>query len=317
MSTRSVWALAVAGAAVGSAALWVHLGRPAAAQPPKDAPSAPRHGGDPADAAAIEKNAAAFVAAFEKGDPDALAAFWAPDGELTDVYGRRLTGRGEIGKAFGELFDRNKGLKARVEGESLRFLTPEVAVEEGVTFVLRPDGSPPTRTRYSNLHVKKGGRWHLASVREAPYLPPSNYPHLRGLEWAVGEWAAAGDGGETEHLSVAWAEGQNFLVATFAAAVNGLSVGRSTHWVGWDPRDKRVRSWLFDAAGGFGDGAWARDGDDWVVKTASVLPDGKPATATFVLGPGPDGTLRLRAKDRTVDGKPLPDRKEIRLKRVR
>jgi hypothetical protein len=28
----------------------------------------------------------------------------------------------------------------------------------------------------------------LESVREALYTPPGNYEHLRGLEWAIGEW---------------------------------------------------------------------------------------------------------------------------------
>src|SRR5947208_10262820 len=53
-----------------------------------------------------------------------------------------------------------------------------------------------------------------------------------------------------------------------------------------DPQARRVRSWIFDAAGGFGEGAWTREGNRWVVKTTSVLQDGKRATATIVLGPG-------------------------------
>ena len=50
--------------------------------------------GNPQDEAAIQKNAEAFVAAFHKGDAKALAAFWTPDGDYTDLTGRRRTGRG-------------------------------------------------------------------------------------------------------------------------------------------------------------------------------------------------------------------------------
>ena len=282
---------------------------PAAARPPKDR--------NPEAEAAIQKNAEAFVEAFAKADAAAVAAFWAADGEYAALAGPPLHGREAIEKAFRGLFEANKGLKVRVESDALRFLTPEVAVEDGTTLVLRPDGAPPSRARYTIVHVKKDGKWLLGSVREAAFVPPGNYEHLRGLEWAVGDWAAGGDKGPGERLTLSWTDNQNFLVGSFAATADGVTVGRATHWVGWDPRAKRVRSWVFDASGGFGEGAWSKDGDKWVVKTTSVLQDGKAATATFVLGPGEGGTLTLQAKDRTVDGKPVPDGKEITLKRVK
>jgi hypothetical protein len=41
--------------------------------------------------------------------------------------------------------------------------------------------------RYSMVHVKKDGEWKIESVRESPYVPPSNHEHLNGLDWAIGE----------------------------------------------------------------------------------------------------------------------------------
>src|SRR5581483_10055844 len=67
-------------------------GRPGAAQPPK--------GGNPADEAALLKNAESFVAAFEKGDAKARAAHWTPQGDYTNQAGHKLTGREAIEKAF-------------------------------------------------------------------------------------------------------------------------------------------------------------------------------------------------------------------------
>jgi len=55
----------------------------------------------------------------------------------------------------------------------------------GTTAVLAPDGTAPSRARYSNFLVKKDGQWLLASVREAAYVPPSNYENLRELEWVM------------------------------------------------------------------------------------------------------------------------------------
>jgi uncharacterized protein (TIGR02246 family) len=335
MRSRFLFMLLLPAAAVGLIVWLANAAEPTAAQPNPApvAPAAPvapvaaaaaQNAGDPAEMAALQKNAEAYVQAFHAGDAKALAAFWAPDGEYTDLTGRRLRGREEIHKGFQGFLAQNKGLKVRIESESLRFLTPDVAVEEGMSFVLPPDGSPPSRARYTNIHVKKDGKWLLGSVTSAPYVPPSNYEHLRGLEWAIGNWSAEGemgdkgDKGESEHLSVSWTDNQNFIVASFASTVNGVSVGRATQWIGWDPQAARVRSWIFDASGGFGEGAWTKEGNGWAIKTSSVLQDGKKATATIVLAPGGADALTLQIKNRTVDGSAVvPDRPQIKLKRAK
>src|SRR5437764_15364993 len=82
----------------------------------------PRKGGDPADEAAILKNAEAFIEAFHKGDAKAVAAFWTADGDYTDQTAKRLTGRDTIEKSFAEFFTENKGVKLRIEVEALRFI---------------------------------------------------------------------------------------------------------------------------------------------------------------------------------------------------
>jgi uncharacterized protein (TIGR02246 family) len=318
MKTRFLVMLALPALAFGLIAAAASAGRPTGAQAPK-ATSGPaaQPAGDAADKTALQKNAEAFIEAFHSGDAKSVAAFWATDGEYTDLSGRRLKGRDDIEKALHGFLMENKGLKVRIESESLRFLTPDVAVEEGISFTLRPDGSPPSRARFANVHVKKDGKWLLGSVTNTPYVPPSNHEHLRGLEWAIGNWSGEGEKGEAEHLQISWTDNQNFIVASFAATVNGVSVGRATHWIGWDPQAKRVRSWIFDATGGFGEGAWTKEGEKWVIKTTSVLQDGKKATATIALASAGAETLTLQASERTVDGAAVPDRKEIKLKRTK
>ena len=267
--------------------------------------------------AAIQKQAEAFVEAFHKGDAKAVAALWAPDCDFTDQTGRHLKGRDAIEKGFTDLFAENKGLKLRIESESLRFVTPDVAVEDGTTEVFPPDGGPPTRSRFTNIHVKKEGQWLLSSVRSAPFIPPSNHPHLRGLEWAIGNWMGEAKEGGVERLSVAWSDNQNFIRATFSTTLKNIPLGSATHRIGWDPAAKRIRSWIFDATGGFGGGAWSRDGKSWVVKTTSVLQDGKKAAATYILTPVDADTITLQARDRSEDGKELPNIKELKMKRVK
>jgi uncharacterized protein (TIGR02246 family) len=269
------------------------------------------------EAAALIKNAEAFVEAFHKGDAKAVASFWAEDGDYTDQTGHTMKGRAAIEKAFTALFAENKGLKLRIDSESLKFVTPDVAIEDGTTSVIPPDGGPPSRARYTIVHVKKEGKWLLSSVRDTPFSPPSNREHLDGLEWAIGDWASDPEKGEVIRVEFSWAESQNFVVATFGATFKNIRIGGGTQWIGWDPVGKKIRSWTFESNGGFGEGTWAQDGNKWVVKSTGVQRDGKKVTATNILTRIDADTTSWQAKERTEDGKALPDIKEIKMKRVK
>jgi len=264
---------------------------------------------------ALFERAKAFVTAFDKQDTVALARFWTADGDYIDQGGKRLKGRAEIEKAFEVHFAENKGAKLRIDSEALRFVSPEVAIEDGVTQVIPADGGPPSRARYTAVHVKKDGKWYLSSVRDAAYSPPSNQEHLRGLEGLIGDWAAEGAKGEVARISFAWTHGQNFLIAQYTTSFKNINMDGGTQWIGWDPLAKKVRSWSFETSGGFGEGSWTQDGQTWTIQTTAVLPDGVKASATNVLTRIDTDTLTLSSKERTLGGKPMPDLKEVRLKR--
>jgi uncharacterized protein (TIGR02246 family) len=272
---------------------------------------------DPKEGAAIQKQGQAFVEAFQNGDAKGVAALWVEDGTYLPLTGPKLQGRDAIAKAFTDFFARNKGLKVAIKSETLRFITPEVAVEEGVSEVFPPDGGPPSRARFSNIHVKKNGQWLLSRVKDSEFTPPSNYGRLRGLEWAVGEWASDGSNGAVEHISLAWNDTRNFITGTFSTTVKNVSVGSAKKWIGWDPLARQVRSWSFDDSGAFGEGSWSQEGDKWVVKSSTVLPDGKKLTATYTIAPVNEDTITREARDRRVDGNALPDLKEVKLKRIK
>jgi uncharacterized protein (TIGR02246 family) len=267
------------------------------------------------DGDAIFERAKAFAAAFDKGDAKAIAAFWTADGDYTDQSGKHLKGRAEIAKAFARYFAENKGAKLRIDSEKLRFVTADVAIEDGVTEVIPADGGPPSRARYTIVHVKKDGNWYLSSVRDAAYSPPTNYEHLRGLEGLVGDWDGEGGKGEVARVSFAWAHGQNFLVAQFTTSFKNVNVDGGTQWIGYDPLTKKVRSWTFETGGGFGEGSWSQDGKTLTVKSSVVLRDGVKASSTNVLTIIDANTISLAAKDRKLDGKEMPDLKEVQLKR--
>jgi uncharacterized protein (TIGR02246 family) len=267
--------------------------------------------------AAILKNAEGFVEAFHKGDAKAVAAFWTADGDYTDMTGKLYKGREAIEKLFKGFFAENKGLKLRIDIASLKFVTPDVAIEDGMTSTITPDGAPPSRARYTTIHVKKEGKWMLSSVRDAPYAAPSNHEQLSGLEWLIGDWAADSEKGEVARFAFSWTESENFIVSSFTTTFKNIAIGGGTQWIGWDPVAKKVRSWTFENNGGFGEGTWTQDGDKWVSKSAGVLRDGKKVTATNILTRVDADTVSWHATDRTEDGKVLPDTKAIKFKRVK
>ena len=269
------------------------------------------------DGSAIQKQAEAFIKAFENGDAKAVAALWTEDGTYASLNGPELKGREAIQKAFTDLFANNKNMKVRITSDSLRFVTPDVAIEEGVCEVFQPDGGPPTQAHFSNVHVKKGGEWLLSSVKDSVFTPPSNFEHLRDLEWAIGDWVSQNPKGEVEHITLSWTETHNFVIGSFSTTVKDVSVGSAKQWIGWDPLAKRIRSWSFDDSGAFGEGAWTKDGSKWFIKTITVLQDGKKATATYIIGMVDADTISLEARDRKEDGNDFPDIKEVKLKRVK
>jgi uncharacterized protein (TIGR02246 family) len=273
--------------------------------------------GNAQDKAAIQKNAEAFVAAFHKCDAKALAAFWTMDGDYTPLTGHPLKGREAIEKTFREFFSQHKNLKVRIESLTLQFVTPDVAIEDGTSEVFSADGGPPSRVRYTNVHVKKDGQWLLSAVRDSPSTPPSNYEHLRGLEWVIGDWVGQTEKEALERISLAWAAHQNFIVGSFSTTFKGAPLGSVKQWIGWDPLTQRIRLWTFDESGAFGEGAWSRDGDKWTVKTSSVLQDGKKATATFIIAPVDADSINFQIKDRSVDGNRLPDTELVKMKRAK
>ena len=109
-----------------------------------------------AEKEAIFNNAKAFVDAFEKGDAKAVAAFWAEDGDYVDLTGRRLQGRPSIEDAFKDFFAENKGLKLRIDVNSVRFVTPDAAIEDGITSLTPPGWHASQPSPLHQRPCKKG-----------------------------------------------------------------------------------------------------------------------------------------------------------------
>jgi uncharacterized protein (TIGR02246 family) len=300
--------LVAAAAALGVLALSLLVQVPLPADASPQERSTPISG-KAADEQAIRKAAAAHVEAMNKGDLDALLALWAPDADYIDETGKVTRGKEALTALFKKGLADIKGSKVTGKANSLKFLRPEVAVEDGSLEFTAPDGSKESN-RYTIVWVKSGDRWLINSARDLPAevtdVPSLAYPQLKALEWLVGEWQDASDKIDV-HVVCRWDRNKSFLVVQYEVKHPGEEPLHVTHRVGWDGHNGMVRSWTFDSQGGFGESHWQRDGNRWVAATSAILPDGGTGGATNVYQFVDPNTFVWRSLDREVDGQPLAD----------
>src|SRR5262249_12630966 len=132
---------------------------------PPAAKSAPAE--KPGDEAAIHALNEAFAKAFDAGDAEAVAAQFTEDARVTDDEGESIDGRPAIRDRFAAGFADSPGRSVELKSESIRFITPDVAVEEGVATVTPPEGEgPPEVNPYTAIHVRRDGHWLTSTVRD-------------------------------------------------------------------------------------------------------------------------------------------------------
>lgn len=270
-----------------------------------------------AEAPSKGKRAQEFIAAFNRGDAKAVAGFWTPEATYVDQDGREVKGRAALQKMYEAVFAENKGAKLTITVTSARLVTPDVALEEGVTEVTPADGGPPSVARFSAVLAKKDGQWYFESVHEALARPPSHVEQFAGIEWLIGDWASEPEKGESMTASYAWAENQNFIVSTFATRLNGVPVVGGTQWIAWDAVDKQIRSWSFYSGGGIGEAAWTNEGNKWSIKVTARTAAGQKLSATNVLTKVDNDHATWQMTKLTVDGQSMPDGAVTKLNRVK
>jgi uncharacterized protein (TIGR02246 family) len=265
-----------------------------------------------ADEAAIHKAVAAYVEAFNKGDADALAALWGPDAVYVNRdTGAQATGRSEIKKQFADQFADAKGSKLEVVSESIRFVSPNVAIEQGTAKLIQP-GQSPDQSSYSAVYVRQDGQWLLDRVteEEQPEPPPSNYEKLKPLEWLIGNWADE-DGQNRVDLICQWTKNRNYIVRIFAVSIRDRVDMSGLQVIGWDPVAKQIRSWVFDSGGGFGEGVWTNKGNSWFIQTRGTLANGSKSSSVNILGKLDDDRFSWQTVNAEVDGELQPNGDEV------
>jgi uncharacterized protein (TIGR02246 family) len=270
-------------------------------------PTTQAHGPElTADEEAIQQSAVRFLEAYHARDAAAIAALFGPEARIEDVSGVVIEGRDAIQEAYAAEFEANPYAALSVSMDEIRFVTPNVAVEEGSADYY-PDGETLTsRARYMVVHLKKDGDWRIISSRTMHHEVLSNYEHLHDLEWLVGDWIDEGADGVIE-FSYRWDENKSYLLNDFQVIQNGEITLTGTQRIGWDPRTAQIRAWIFDTAGGFGEATWTNTADGWIVKASGVSPEGVAASATRTFQLVDHDHVIISTTDRVAGNERLPD----------
>jgi uncharacterized protein (TIGR02246 family) len=257
------------------------------------------------DEAQIEDAAEKFVAAYNDRKLDDILKLFTEDAEFLPLGEDPLVGSAAIREAFTAAFEANPKVQISLSMDSLRFVTPDVAFEDGETISFADGETPTTRSRYSVVHVKRKGVWRMKLVRELEEEPLSPFARLRELEWLTGDWVDEGPDSVVT-TSCRWDENKTFLLRTFEAKTRGDVVLKGEQRIGWDAVAKQVRSWTFDDAGGFVEGIWTQVDDRWVIKSTGFRPDGQAVSATQVVTSLGEGRMEWTMEGRLVGDTPLP-----------
>ena len=189
-----------------------------------------------------------------------------------------------------------------------------MATEDGMAIVTHGPDEPAQRSPYTVVHAGQDGKWMMSSARALPDDAATPEEQLKQLRWLIGDWVDE----SPEALVVTsyrWIDNQCYLLSEFKVQIGGRPVMTGTQRIGWDPLAKQIRSWVFDSEGGFGQGIWSREGNQWIVKMTGVTRDGKVASATNITTRVSKHRMTWQSRDRIVGGEKTPDIEEIPITR--
>ncbi len=263
------------------------------------------------DEAAIRKADEAYVQAFNRHDAKALSEAWSPDAVyLNRTTGDEVTGRAAIAEEFTAVFKHQPEVKLDLSVQSIRFVSPNVAVEQGIAKTLAPKAEPEEE-EYSAVYVRREGQWLLDRVTEkSKETAPTAYEQLKPLEWMIGHWVDKDDKVDIE-TECKWTKNQSFITRSFTVAAEGQINLSGMQVIGWDPAAKTVHSWTFDSDGGFAEGTWTFQKGRWFIRNKGVLADGRKASMVNVIKPVDQNSFTWQTVDRTAGGEFLPNIDEV------
>ncbi|MEI8373208.1 MAG: SgcJ/EcaC family oxidoreductase [Planctomycetota bacterium] len=265
------------------------------------------------DEVAIRKADEAYVNAFNKHDAKALADAWSPEAVyLNRVTGAEVVGRAAIAEQFTAVFKDQPEVKLELSAQSIQFVSPNVAVEQGIAKTLVPKADPEEE-EYSAVYVRREGQWLLDRVTEkTKEVTPSRYEQLKPLEWMIGRWVDKDDDDNVDiETECKWTKNQSFITRSFTVSAEGKINMSGMQIIGWDPVAKAIRSWTFDSDNGFSEANWTLKKDRWFIQNKGYLADGRKASMTNVIKQVDQNSFTWQTIERSVGGELLPNINEV------
>ncbi len=155
-----------------------------------------------------------------------------------------------------------------------RSLRPDAVIEDGRSKLsVKAQAAAPSVGRYTVVHVKRDGKWLMASVRDLPADEPAEENvRLEDMDWLIGVWHAERLGVEME-ISCVWLADKSFVEATYSRRDGDKVTPTATQIIGVDPRNGRITSWMFNADRGYAHGVWIPRDRGWAIEFDGVTPD--------------------------------------------
>jgi len=159
------------------------------------------------------------------------------------------------------------------------------------------------------------GHWRPGPITDQkPEALVKHQEALKGLEWMVGRWASRGEDSSVVS-SCRWASSRAFLLRRFKSSRPGRWEHEGLTVIGWDPQEKRIRSWMFDTDGGYSESVWSPEGDKWIANARHVLPDGRIASSIMLYRQDGNDAMIWQRVSQEIEGEMLPGGPEVRLVR--
>lgn len=269
-----------------------------------------------AEEQAIRSTVQAYQEAYNEQDAQKLSALWAPNATyINPLTGESAQGREAIEKLFSDKFAQGKKIHVEITTKKIRFPQPNEAIENGVMKVTIGD-HPALQVAYELEYIKDNGKWLVNAVHEIELQEaPSHFEKLKELAWLIGKWEDSDDNIEIL-FDNQWDKYRNFITQHFSMKIYGEDEIEGKQIITWDPAKNRIRSWVFDSDGGFGEGTWEKTEQSWYAAMQYTLSDGRMASSQNIYTPINDHSYTFASVEREVDGEILPDMNPVTVEKM-
>ncbi|MGB1929841.1 MAG: YybH family protein [Mariniblastus sp.] len=282
---------------------------------PPQKPAAQPTGLGEQDRRSIEAVISSYESAFNTKNIETLVSHWSAEGVYASPISGTTTGRAAMRQQFEVLFAGSPSINISLETDSIKFISPNVALEQGRATVFTKDGQT-SQSDYDVVFVKQKDKWLIDRVSETePETVNSSYAELKRLEWLIGQWTATAPGHRIEY-TCQWTVNQNFISRKFTVTdASNKTIASGLQMIGWDTNAKLIRSWLFDSDGGLIRGTWHPGENQWTVQSVASFADGGSGSFSGVFDLHENGEHSWKKINRVIDGQLMPNIESIRSRR--